>query len=144
MGRICAHLDHRYSRFHSQPGTPDSTGFFGFFECEQDPEAAAALVDAAETWLAAHGCTQMLGPVSFTFLDEAGLLVDGDTAPPTMLMAYNPPYYRSLLEGGRVHADPGPVRLAAGRLHPTAPGSSRRGSVGRGPLPVPFRRPTPP
>lgn len=40
----------------------------------------------------------MLGPASFTFLDEAGLLIDGYTAPPTMLMAYNPPYYRPLLE----------------------------------------------
>jgi hypothetical protein len=41
----------------------------------------------------------MLGPASFTFLDEAGLLVDGHTSPPTMLMAYNPPYYRPLLGG---------------------------------------------
>jgi hypothetical protein len=99
VGRISAHLDHRYNRFHSQPGTPDTTGFFGFFECEQDPAAAAALVDAAEAWLAEHGSTQMLGPASFTFLDEAGLLVDGSTSLPTMLMAYNPPYYRPLLEG---------------------------------------------
>jgi hypothetical protein len=98
VGRISAHLDHRYNRFHSEPGTPDTTGFFGFFECEQDPAAAAALFDAAEAWLAEHGSTQMLGPASFTFLDEAGLLIDGYTAPPTMLMAYNPPYYQPLLD----------------------------------------------
>lgn len=94
VGRISAHVDLRYNDFHH----PDATGFWGFFECEDDEDAARALFDEAAAWLRARGCTSMLGPASFTLNDVAGLLVDGYDSPPMILMAYNPPYYRRLVE----------------------------------------------
>jgi GNAT superfamily N-acetyltransferase len=41
----------------------------------------------------------MRGPTSFSVNDEAGLLVDGFDAPPTVMMPHNPPYYQKLLLG---------------------------------------------
>ena len=56
---------------------------FGFFECEQDPEAAAALLAAAEGWLRERGRDRMVGPMDFTTNDECGVLIDGhDLLPP--------------------------------------------------------------
>ena len=42
VGRISAHIDHRWDEF--QGG---NDGMFGFFDAEDDPEVAAALIDAA-------------------------------------------------------------------------------------------------
>ena len=46
VGRISAQIDRIHNQQHSE-----KTGFFGFFECEDDVEAAAALLAAAEAWL---------------------------------------------------------------------------------------------
>ena len=98
VGRISAHVDRRYNDFHSSPDHRDRTGFWGFFECEDDADAAVELFDAAEAWLSARGRDRMLGPASFTLNDEAGLLVDGFDAPPMILMSYNPPWYERLVD----------------------------------------------
>ncbi len=93
VGRITAHLDHRWD--HYQGG---NDGMFGFFECENDPEAARALLEAASTWLRARGRERMLGPLDFTTNDECGVLVDGYEEPSLILEPWHPPYYRELLE----------------------------------------------
>jgi GNAT superfamily N-acetyltransferase len=98
VGRISAHVDERYNRFHARGGEPDATGFWGFFECEDDRDAALGLFDAAGGWLASHGMRAMVGPASFTLNDEAGLLIDGFGTPPMIQMTYNPPYYEPLVE----------------------------------------------
>ncbi len=93
MGRLSAHIDHRWDEFH---GGKD--GFFGFFECENDDEAAAALFDAATGWLRERGRERILGPMDFTLNDEAGLLVDGFDVEPMILEPWHPPYYQRLVE----------------------------------------------
>ena len=40
VGRIAAIIDSAYNRFHHE-----EAGFFGFFECRDDPAAASALLD---------------------------------------------------------------------------------------------------
>jgi len=78
---------------------PDpETGFFGCFECENDPEAAAALVAAARQWLINNGCPRMIGPATFNTNQQVGLLIEGHEAGPQIMLPYNPPYYRNLLE----------------------------------------------
>ena len=77
----------------------DGTGFFGFFECLNEPAVALALLDRAAAWLRERGLTRVRGPASFTINDECGLLLDAFELPPVVLMPYNPPYYRDLLEG---------------------------------------------
>ena len=74
-------------------------GLFGFFECEDDPEAAGALLDAAAQWLRERGRDRMVGPMDFTTNDECGLLVEGHDRMPIIFTPWQHPYYQALLEG---------------------------------------------
>lgn len=94
VGRLSAQIDHEHNRYHGE-----RTGFFGFFEAEDDVEVARALMGAGEDWLRANGMERVRGPLSFSINGEAGLLVEGFDAPPVFLMPYSPPYYRDLLDG---------------------------------------------
>lgn len=87
VGRISAHLDHLHLKRYQ-----DQTGFFGFFDCIDDDEVAEALVDKAASWLRKKGMTRMRGPFSFTVWDEAGVLIEGFDAPPSLLMNHNGPW----------------------------------------------------
>ena len=93
-GRIAAIHNRAHNDFHR-----DRTGFFGFFDCEDDPDTARVLFDAASAWLRARGLDRMRGPASFSTNDEAGLLVDGFQTAPVLMMPHNPPYYVALVEG---------------------------------------------
>src|SRR6185503_10728482 len=93
-GRIMAILNRAYNEFHNE-----RCGFFGFFEVENDSQAAGALLDAARDWLRGHGAEVMQGPVNPSTNYECGLLVEGFDLDPMVMMTYNPPYYSRLLEG---------------------------------------------
>lgn len=93
VGRVAAIENRAHNEFHS-----DRVGFFGFFECLDDPEAARVLLDAAGAWLKARGLDSARGPVSPSMGEECGVVVDGLGRPPVILTAYNPPYYAALLE----------------------------------------------
>jgi hypothetical protein len=93
-GRISAQIDHEHNRYHGE-----RTGFFGFFECEDDPEVAQALLATAENWLRDRGMERIRGPMSFSVNSEIGFLVDGFDSPPAPLMPYTQPFYLQLVEG---------------------------------------------
>ncbi len=93
VGRISAHIDHNYNTFHDE-----RTGQFGFFECVNDKEVSSALFDAVSEWLKKREMDGILGPLSFSTNDVAGLLVEDFKSPPAILMPYNPPYYADLIE----------------------------------------------
>jgi hypothetical protein len=93
VGRIAA-IENRWHNDHHG----DRVGFFGFFECREDPEAASALFQAAEQWLAERGLDRARGPMSPSMNHECGLLVDGFDTRPTLMTAWNPPYYGELIE----------------------------------------------
>lgn len=97
VGRISVHLD-------EVEEADRAVASFGFFECEDDPTTAGALIDAARDFAAAEGAGTMVGSASFTPLDEVGILVEGFDEPASFLSPWHPPYYRRLLEraGGRV------------------------------------------
>jgi GNAT superfamily N-acetyltransferase len=94
VGRIGAIDNPRHNQTHG-----DKVGFFGFFETQNDPQAAQALFDAAGDWLRARGKDAMRGPANPSVNEEYGLLVDGFDSPPVVLMPYNPAYYVDLIEG---------------------------------------------
>jgi GNAT superfamily N-acetyltransferase len=97
VGRIAAIQNKRYNEFHG-----DKVGFFGLFECEDDPAVASALLDAAAAWLRERGLEVMRGPMSFSTNEEIqspGILIDGFDTPPVMATSHNPPYYQALMEG---------------------------------------------
>lgn len=75
----------------------DNVGFFGFFEAVDDTAVFAALMDCAAGWLRARGLTAMRGPTNPSLNDTSGLLVEGFDRDPSILMAYNKPYYEAYL-----------------------------------------------
>lgn len=93
VGRIAAVNNPRYNEFH---GT--NVGFFGLFECVNDSGVARALFEAAASWLRAKGFSSVIGPMSYSTNYEVGTLIEGYDTPPAVLMAYNPPYYATLIE----------------------------------------------
>jgi hypothetical protein len=94
VGRITAQVDRNLNEFQG-----NDWGLFGFFECEDDSDAAGALVDAAAAWLRVRGRDRMVGPMDFTTNDECGLLVEGHERPPIIFTPWQHTYYQGLLEG---------------------------------------------
>ncbi|HMA16974.1 MAG TPA: hypothetical protein VKS03_00910, partial [Thermoanaerobaculia bacterium] len=77
VGRIAAILDRAHNDFHGE-----RTAFFGFFECENEPEVSGLLFDAAALWAKERRMETLRGPANPSLNDEAGLLVDGFDSPP--------------------------------------------------------------
>ena len=94
VGTIAANVNHAHNNFHN-----DKVGFFGFFECMNDPDIAAALFDAAGVLLRQKGMEVMRGPMNFSTNGECGLLIEGFDSSSVFFMPYNFPYYQTLIEG---------------------------------------------
>lgn len=94
VGRITAQVDRRFNEIEG-----NDWGQFGFFESEDDPEVAAALLDAARDWLRDRGRDHLIGPLDFSTNHECGLLVEGHERRPQILENWHFPYYGPLLEG---------------------------------------------
>jgi len=92
ISRIAAIINHNHNKFHNE-----KTGFFGFFECINSPEAANYILDAASQFCKEKGMERMRGPMNFSTNDTCGLLVEGFDSPPLIMMPYNPPYYIDLM-----------------------------------------------
>ena len=93
VGRIAAVENRWHNRHHG-----DRVGFFGFFECLDDDEAARELFAAVHDWLGARNLPTVRGPMSPSMNHECGLLVDGFDTPPVLMTPWNPPYYGDLVE----------------------------------------------
>ncbi len=93
VGRIAACIDRTNNDYHHE-----KVGFFGFYEVQDDDEAATALLRTAADWIAARGMDTMRGPGCFTSNhDWYGLQVDGRFDRPLIGMPYNPRYYEKQL-----------------------------------------------
>ncbi len=91
-GRVCAIVNRGHNeRYHEQ------RGFFGFFECIDDSQAANKLLTEACRYLVSQGMSDVRGPTNPSLNYELGLLVEGFDDPPTFMMTYNLPYYQRLL-----------------------------------------------
>ena len=99
IGRIAAILNNNYNVFNSA-----NDGFFGFFDCINDQEAANLLFDTATKWLKDKGVTgAIIGPVNFSTNESCGLLIEGFDSPPVVMMPYNATYYPALMEGWKLN-----------------------------------------
>jgi len=101
-GEVCGRIAAIVNRGHIER-YGEKRGFFGFFECCDDQEAANKLFDAARQWLAERGIVSLRGPTNPSLNYELGLLIEGFESPPTFMMTYNPPYYARLVEGYGFH-----------------------------------------
>lgn len=93
VGRIAAIKNDAHNREHN-----DRVGFYGFFESIDDQDVADALFTTAADWVRAKGFDTLRGPMNPSVNDDCGLLVDGFTTPPTLMMPHNPSYYVRLTE----------------------------------------------
>ena len=66
---------------------------FGWLDFENDAAVSAKLFEAIIDAAKELGATQIEGPLGFTDLDRAGLLVEGFEEPGNMTTWYNAPYY---------------------------------------------------
>jgi GNAT superfamily N-acetyltransferase len=91
IGRIAVFINKKYRQ-------PQATGGFGFFECENNQEAANFMLSEAVNWFKKNDMLAMDGPINFGERDRWwGCLLSGFTQP-LYCMNYNLPYYASLLE----------------------------------------------
>ncbi len=94
VGRITALENRPYNAYH---GTRQAQ--FYLFECIDDIEVAAALLQRAGEWARLRGLDVLVGPKGFGALDGYGMLVEGFEFRPAMtMMNYNPPHYPRFLE----------------------------------------------
>ena len=92
VGRIVGIINYGHIKRYDE-----QRGFFGFFECIDDQQAANALFKAAGEYLKSEGMTDARGPCNPSLNYEIGTLVEGFTTPPTFMMTYNPPYHDKLI-----------------------------------------------
>ncbi|MEM6579867.1 MAG: N-acetyltransferase [Pseudomonadota bacterium] len=93
IGRITAQIDELHLRQHA-----DGVGYFGLLEAEDDPAVFEKLLGAGAQWLASEGMTRVRGPINLHINEEVGLLVDGFSSPPFVLMGHALPYYGPRIE----------------------------------------------
>jgi hypothetical protein len=94
VGRIVGIINHGHNQRYKE-----KRGFFGFFDCIDDQEAANHLFRAAAEYLKSEGMTDVRGPCNPSLNYELGTLVEGFDTPPTFMMTYNWPYYDKLIRG---------------------------------------------
>ncbi len=92
VGRISAQIDALYETQYQ-----DATGFFGLLEAEDEAETFHALLSTAEAWLRDQGMLRIRGPFNLSINQECGLLVEGYTTPPMIMMGHARPYYQGRL-----------------------------------------------
>ena len=71
---------------------------FGSLDAIDDAGVVAALLAAAETWLAQQGASVVNGPFSPSINMECGMLVEGHEAVPMVFMPWHPPYLSAHVE----------------------------------------------
>jgi hypothetical protein len=92
-GRICAIIDHNFIDFWRE-----KTGYFGFFECDNDEDAARALFEETKRYHYEKGMDTFIGPLNPSTNEEIGFLLDGYFSPPMIMMTYTPEYYHKLAQ----------------------------------------------
>jgi hypothetical protein len=66
---------------------------FGWFDVVDDIQVTKALLDAVSAWGKTKGMSALTGPMGFTDMDHAGMLVEGFELIGTFATLYNFPYY---------------------------------------------------
>jgi len=100
IGRITAHVHGGSNTLHQW-----NRGYFGYFDCADDPEAAAELLKAAEDWCRARGLDEIMGNFNLTAMQQIGIVTDGFQIPPYTDVVWNPPHIPKLLEANGYAAE---------------------------------------
>lgn len=87
VGRIVATI---HAASNARHGT--ERGQFGFFDCIDEPQVAAALLNAAERWLRERGATEAVGNFNLTAMQMVGVTTSGFDEQPYTDMMWSAPY----------------------------------------------------
>jgi len=87
IGRIAVYINHEANQYWKE-----KIGFFGYYECIDDLEASAKLLNAAQAWLTERKIFIMRGQWNFDTQD-IGFIFEGYDLAPVVLSSHNPPYY---------------------------------------------------
>ena len=93
VGRILAHIHDESNRRHGL-----ARGYFGWFDCIDDVDVAAALLDAASRWTEARGCTEIAGNFNLSITQVIGVVTEGFERAAYTYQQANPPHIPALLE----------------------------------------------
>jgi len=88
VGRIAGIINHRHKEKWGQPYMR-----FGWFDGIDDSAVTLALLDKVEDWARDKGLMAVHGPMGFTNMDHAGMLVEGFDELATQAAGYNYDYY---------------------------------------------------
>lgn len=83
IGSLCAFVN---------PQLPPTLGLIGWYDCADDSEASASLLEAAVEILRARGCTSVTGPVNGDTWHRYRVALPSDS-PPFFLDVENPSWY---------------------------------------------------
>lgn len=92
VGRITAHTHGASNRIHGV-----QRGYFGYFDCADDPDAARMLLAAAEDWCRARGLSEIAGNFNLTAMQQIGVVTDGFEHAPYLDQMWSPPHIARLL-----------------------------------------------
>jgi len=93
VGRVCGIVDYNFIEFWNE-----KTGYFGYFECENDTESAIALFEAVRKFHRDKGMEKFVGPFNPSTNEEVGFLLEGYFLEPMIMMTYTLEYYHKLVE----------------------------------------------
>ncbi len=93
VGRIAAIINHLENHEKEK-----KLARFGWIDFVDDERISQALFSAAESWAITQGCHAIKGPLGFSNMDKAGLLIEGFDELATMAVIYNHPYYPKHIE----------------------------------------------
>lgn len=92
VGRITAHEHATSNALFGQ-----RRGYFGYFDVADDPQAAAALLTAAEGWCRARGLREIWGNFNLTAMQQIGVVTGGFEHDPYTDLVWSPPHVSELL-----------------------------------------------
>ena len=93
VGRIAAFINPAHDSHYNE-----TAGFFGFFDCEGNKSTGASLLEAAQFWLQTRKVGRIIGPAQWSVNEECGLLIDGFTTPPVVMMPHGRADYKDMIE----------------------------------------------
>jgi GNAT superfamily N-acetyltransferase len=99
IGRIGTHSHPASNALH---GT--NMGYFAYFDCADDSEAATTLLTAAETWCRSRGFDTIAGNFNLTAMQQIGVTTGGFDGVPYVDQVYSPPHIARLLEANGYEA----------------------------------------
>jgi GNAT superfamily N-acetyltransferase len=93
VGTICAGEDFATNKRRSMREC-----IFGYFECIEDDDVFAALIDAVISWARDRGLDTLFGPFDLDYENSYGVLIEGRDRPPAILCGHTPAYYQGFFE----------------------------------------------